>query len=132
MFNIFYNINGVQIRKYNETRNFTNLIIKRFEIEIDYLDNVYLQKLVSFDFINIKVEGQKQFPFGRRKQHGRCWMFIVKKKDFDSYSRKYAEIACVVHDKISVFLSKEYGYIPGPIIMDSNEKVFKSIIPEKN
>jgi len=46
---MFQTINGVQIREHDETKAKPNLIDKRFEIE--YLDNVYLHKLVCIDLI---------------------------------------------------------------------------------
>lgn len=50
---MFQNINGVQIKENDETKDLPNLIDKRFEIE--YIDHVYLHKLLCFDFINLEV-----------------------------------------------------------------------------
>ncbi|MEH6956773.1 hypothetical protein [Neobacillus drentensis] len=123
---MFQTINGVQIRERNETKELPNLIDKRFEIE--YIDNVYLHKLVQLDLININVKGHKR-KFGRKtlKDYGRNWMFVVKHKDYAENRRKYAEVGAIIHDKIAEYLIKEYGYKPvGMRLMDCEDNVYTS------
>lgn len=51
-------------------------------------------------------------------------MLVVKDVDFDKNRRKYAEVGCIIHDKIGGFLSREYGYVPGDLLMDQADKVY--------
>jgi hypothetical protein len=55
---MFQTINGVQIREHDETKALPNLLEKRFEIE--YLDNVYLYRVVCIDIINMPVKGYER------------------------------------------------------------------------
>jgi hypothetical protein len=120
---MYQTINGVQIRENEETRELPNLVDKIFEIE--YLDNVYLHKLVCLDFINIKVKGrERKYGMKFKKDYGQQWMFVVKDNDFVENRKMYGEVACLIHDKIGDFLVKEYGYKPGLILMDSMDKVY--------
>jgi hypothetical protein len=118
---MFQNINGVQIREHIETKDLPNLIDKRFEIE--YLDNVYVHKLVCLDFININVIGTGRMPLRRRK-YGRQWMFVVKETEFSIRRKEYAEVCCIIYEKIGDYLRTEYRYIPGRVILDSIERVY--------
>ncbi|WP_316568855.1 hypothetical protein [Neobacillus sp. YIM B06451] len=120
---MFQNINGVQIREHDETRELPNITEKRFEIE--YVDNVYLHKVICLDFINMPV---KQKGLIKSKDLGRHWMLVVKHNDFVENRLLYAEVGCIIHDKIRDFLCEEYGYESGkiPILMDQKEKVYKN------
>ncbi|MGX6443575.1 hypothetical protein ACWM35_10185 [Neobacillus sp. K501] len=121
---MFQTINGVQIREYDETKELPNIIDKCFEIE--YLDNLYLNKLVCLDLININVKGyDRRYGFKQLKAYGRKWMFVVKHKDYAENRRKYGEVGCIVHDKIAEYLRGEYGYNPvGGRLMDCEENVY--------
>lgn len=121
---MFQTINGVQIREHAETKELPNLIDKRFEIE--YQDNVYLNRLVCLDLINIPVQGyERKYGFKRLKDYGCHWMFVVKHKDYAENRRKYAEVGCIVNDKIAEYLKAEYGYNPvGGRLMDCEDSVY--------
>jgi hypothetical protein len=121
---MFQNINGVQIREYDETKSLPNLTDKRFEIE--YQDNVYLHKLIQIDLINISVKGHKR-KFGRKTliDYGRNWIFVIKHNDYAENRGKYAEVSAIIHDKIGGFLVKEYGYDPlGTKLIDGMNNVY--------
>ncbi|ETI67256.1 hypothetical protein [Neobacillus vireti] len=122
---MFQTINGVQIREHDETKAIPNLTEKRFEIE--YLDNVYLNKVVCIDIINIPVKGhQWKYGIKRLKDYGRMWMYVIKHNDFAENRKKYGEVCNLIHDKIGVYLQKEYGLNPvGSFIIDSMDKVYK-------
>lgn len=120
---MFQNINGVQFREVEETKFLPDLKEKRFEIE--YIDNVYLHKRISLDLININVTGQKRkFGIKLKADIGRKWMLVVKDTDFEENRSKYAELGCIIHDKIGPFLIEEFGYVPGDLIMDQADKVY--------
>lgn len=121
---MFHSINGVQIREHDETKDLPNLIDKRFEIE--YLDNVYLNKLVCLDLVNINVKSNvRKYGIKRLKDYGRQWVFVVKHTDYAKNRKRYSEVTCIIHDKIGDYLAKEYGYDPtGMNLMDSMENVY--------
>jgi hypothetical protein len=123
---MFQTINGVQIREHDETKSLHNLFEKRFEIE--YLDLVYLNKLVCIDIINIPVKGHvRKYGFKRLQDYGRMWMYVVKHNDFVENRTKYGEVCSLIHEKISMYLKEEYGFPPtGKFIIDSMDKVYIS------
>lgn len=121
---MFHTINGVQIKEHDETKEKPNLIGKRFEIE--YLENVYLHKLVCIDLINIPVKGYER-KFGRKKlkDFGPHWMFVVKHSDYAENNKKYGEVCSIIYEKIGEYLAKEFGLNPvGRFIVDSMDKVY--------
>jgi hypothetical protein len=120
----FETVNGVQIREIEETRNKPNITDKQFEIE--YLDNVYLHRLVRFQLIHANVLGGR----GKTKQfNGLQKMFIVMdtKDEFIKGRKQYGEVACIVYEKIAEYLVKKYNYNPVAMILmdsvDSFEKI---------
>ncbi|MEH7098169.1 hypothetical protein [Neobacillus vireti] len=121
---MFQTVNGVQIREQGETKALPNLLEKRFEIE--YLDYVYLNKVVCIDIINIPVKGyERKYGIKRLKDYGRMWMYVVKHKDYAENRKKYAEVCSLIHDKIGIFLEKEFGISPfGKFIIDSMDRVY--------
>lgn len=120
---MFHNINGVQIKENEDTKFLPDLKEKRFEIE--YIDNVYLHKRISLDFINLNVMGYKRLlGFKKIADLGRMWMLVVKDTDYDENKSKYAELGCIIHDKIGPLLTEEYGYVPGDVIMDQADRVY--------
>jgi hypothetical protein len=121
---MFQTVNGVQIREHTETKSLAVLQEKRFEIE--YLDHVYLNKLVCIDIINIPVkEPVRKYGFKRLKDRGRMWMYVIKHKDFDENRRKYGEVCTIIHEKLWDYLENEYGLSPvGTFIIDSMERVY--------
>jgi hypothetical protein len=121
---MFHTINGVQIKEHTKTKELPNILDKRFEIE--YLDNVYLNKLVCIDIINIPVkEPVRKYGFKRLKDRGRMWMFVIKHKDFVENRVKYGEVCSIIHEKIGEYLHNEYGLSPeGQFIIDSMERVY--------
>jgi hypothetical protein len=122
---MFQTINGVQLKEHDETKALTNLQEKRFQVE--YLDHVYLNKLVCIDIINIPVKGhERKYGFKRLKDYGRMWMYVIKHNDYDENREKYGEVCSIIHEKIGEFLEKEYGLSPvGTFIIDSIDRVFK-------
>ncbi|MGG1400194.1 hypothetical protein ABE288_20580 [Bacillus salipaludis] len=121
---MFQTINGVQIREHEETKALSNLQEKRFEIE--YLDNVYLNRLVCIDIINMPVKGHvRKYGFRRLKDFGKMWMYVVKHHDFDENRKLYGEVCSIIHEKIGEYLDKEYGLSPvGTFLIDSMERVY--------
>ncbi|MEH7130713.1 hypothetical protein V7103_21185 [Neobacillus drentensis] len=121
---MFQTINGVQIREHDETKALTNLQEKRFEIE--YLDHVYLYKLVCIDIINIPVKGyERKYGFKRKKDFGPMWMYVIKHNDYDENRKKYGEVCSLIHEKTVEYLSKEFGLNPvGGFLIDSMDKVY--------
>lgn len=121
---MFQIINGVQVKEHEETKDLPNILDKRFEIE--FLDNVYLHKLLCLDLININVKGYKR-KYGRKREinHGRKWMYVIKHNDFAENRKKYGELCCIIHEKIGDYLAKEYGLDPtGMFIVDSMDQVY--------
>lgn len=122
---MFQTINGVQIRESNETKSFTDIQEKRFEIE--YLDNVYLNRIVCIDIINIPVQLQeRKYGFKRLKDNGQMWMYVIKHKDFDENRKKYGEVSRIVHEKIASYLEMEYRLnTVGTFIIEGMDKIYK-------
>jgi hypothetical protein len=119
---MFLSINGVQIRELEITKDKPNIDDKQFEIE--YVDNVFVHKLVRIHFMKVNVKGGR----GRTKHmNGQQWMFIImdSKSEFDKRRKAYAELSCMIHDKIGDYLADNYNYntVGIPIIIDSMETI---------
>jgi hypothetical protein len=121
---MFQTINGVQIKEHEENKENPNTLEKRFEIE--YLDNVYLNKLVCIDIINIPVKvNVKKYGIKRQVDYGRKWMYVVKHNDFELNRKRYAEVCSLIHDKIGIYLRDGFGIDPtGMFIIDNMDKVY--------
>jgi hypothetical protein len=120
----FETVNGVQIREVKQTRDKPKIEDKQFEIE--YLDNVYLHRLVCFQLFHANVMVGR----GKTKQfNGLQKMFVVMdtKDEFIKGRKQYGEVACMVYEKIADYLVKKYNYNPVAMILmdsvDSFEKV---------
>ncbi|ALC88888.1 hypothetical protein AM500_03035 [Bacillus sp. FJAT-18017] len=120
---MFHTVNGVQIREHDETLMKPNTLEKRFEIE--YLDNVYLHKLICIDLINLNVKKPRRFI---NKSLGRKWLYVIKDHDFDENREKYGVLCRMIHEKIGDYLRDEYGFEPtGLFLIDSMERVYVQI-----
>ncbi|PEQ90724.1 hypothetical protein CN481_16785 [Bacillus sp. AFS006103] len=121
---MFQTINGVQIREHDETKDLPNLLEKRFEIE--YLDKVYVNGLVCIDIININVQGyERKYGFKRKIDYGRQWMYVIKHNDYVENRLKYGEVCSLIHEKIGVYLAREFRFNPvGGFLIDSMDKVY--------
>jgi hypothetical protein len=113
----FITINGVQIREIEETKDKPNIIDKQFEIE--YLDNVYVHKLVRLQFMYANVLGGR----GKLKKfNGKQWMVVImdSKDEFHRYREEYEQVASLVFEKVGIYLRDTYSFNPEcKVLIDS-------------
>ncbi|OOE14040.1 hypothetical protein [Fictibacillus arsenicus] len=84
---------------------------KKFHIE--YEDTTYLHRTLYLEFTNLSVQG-----------HGRMWMFVIKCDDYLENKIIYGEIVKEIHNLFIPFLQREYDYVPGVVLVDSEHNVY--------
>jgi hypothetical protein len=107
----------LQIREIKETKDKPNIDDKQFEIF--YLDNVYVNKEVQFQFMYANVIGGR----GKLKKfNGKQWMFVImdNKEEFHRYREEYGQVATLVFEKIGIYLRDTYNFNPEcKVLIDS-------------
>ncbi|MDL4842483.1 hypothetical protein [Aquibacillus rhizosphaerae] len=107
-------INGVSVKfNHHILKSSPNKVV----FQIEYHDELRLQKLVSLDLVNINVVDL-----------GRKWIYAIKDisdENYKEYSKEYLETITDIHNRIVSFISKYVQFGDDIVLIDHYSRVYK-------